>query len=428
MYLTIFEEIVQTMHQDYAGYQDKKGWDQPLLFQQQIANIDESDSESRGTFVEIVKDYLVDFHDNHIFFSQTGTQQEPRKEIGFAVRRYHDELYITDVSNDGRVQNGWSITAVDGKTILHMRDQYDRYLNENHAEREKWGPILAKASSCTVKKKDGSEMELSLIKAEKRIYTPEYSVKEIEEGIYLIKMTDFMNPDAVSDLVKKHQKELSSSKGLIFDVRLNLGGNDSSYYPLFPFIFSKEGTELAPDSNDGMLFNCTVNNSERQLKSMEGEEDQIESEEARAILHFFQQQWMNNRGRGFVEFPFEEIMPETFIKGSDLPEKIVVLTDVYCGSSGDSFVEVCKKSPKIKVVGRATMGLNDYANLTSLIFREGFELHYPTSKLMRVDRGEGMTKKGIQPDIYIPWTPEHIERDVDLETALTFIQKGDPIC
>ncbi|WP_158598337.1 hypothetical protein [Falsibacillus albus] len=29
--------------------------------------------------------------------------------------------------------------------------------------------------------------------------------------------------------------------------------------------------------------------------------------------------------------------------------------------------------------------------------------------------------KGVEPEIYIKWTPEHIERDVDLERALEFL-------
>lgn len=31
-YLDIFAEIVTIMHQDYAGYEEKKGWDHPDYF------------------------------------------------------------------------------------------------------------------------------------------------------------------------------------------------------------------------------------------------------------------------------------------------------------------------------------------------------------------------------------------------------------
>ncbi|SYX83183.1 hypothetical protein [Paenibacillus alvei] len=32
--------------------------------------------------------------------------------------------------------------------------------------------------------------------------------------------------------------------------------------------------------------------------------------------------------------------------------------------------------------------------------------------------------KGIQPDIYIKWTPKHIEEDIDLQHALKLINKS----
>ena len=91
------------------------------------------------------------------------------------------------------------------------------------------------------------------------------------------------------------------------------------------------------------------------------------------------------------------------------------------GSSGDSFVEYCKKSSKVTVIGRATMGLNDYANLTSKIWDQGFELAYPTSRLSRIDKGQGMTGVGIEPHLHIPWTTEHLEVDVDVDRALKIL-------
>ena len=71
-------------------------------------------------------------------------------------------------------------------------------------------------------------------------------------------------------------------------------------------------------------------------------------------------------------------------------------------------------------IGRATMGLNDYANLTSKIWAEGFELAYPTSRLSRIDKGQGMTGVGIEPS-HIPWTPEHLDVDIDMDRALDML-------
>lgn len=114
-------------------------------------------------------------------------------------------------------------------------------------------------------------------------------------------------------------------------------------------------------------------------------------------------------------------MPDTLIYGRGNPKSIVVLADFMCGSSGDSFVETVKKSNKVTVVGRATMGLNDYANLATQKWDEGFEFMYPTSRLTRIDAGQGMTGVGIEPQLYIPWTPEHLNVDVDMESALVVL-------
>ena len=167
-----------------------------------------------------------------------------------------------------------------------------------------------------------------------------------------------------------------------------------------------------------MFLNCTEANAERETEAIVKELEHIQDEQAQLFLKVFLKEWERHKGKGFVEFDFGDLFPDTFVKGSSHPKRIIVLSDVMCGSSGDSFVEVCKKSNKVTVVGRATLGVNDYANLATKRWDEGFELMYPTSRLSRIDKGEGMTGKGIEPDIYIPWTPEHLETDVDVKRAL----------
>jgi hypothetical protein len=45
---------------------------------------------------------------------------------------------------------------------------------------------------------------------------------------------------------------------------------------------------------------------------------------------------------------------------------------------------------------------------------------YPTSKVASVLE-KRFTYNGIDPHIYIPWTPEHIESDLDLKEALKIL-------
>ncbi len=414
----IFKEVVHIMQHDYAGCKDKSGWDQPSYFGQKIKNFKEMNLLTKELFTEIVNDYLVDFNDKHIFFKGLYSENKKTNVRGFQVRRYEDRLYVSDVDQETRLEKGMFFKSLGGLTILDLKELHKRLLNENHSERENWGPILSLYDYGELEDGHGKLVNFSFRSYVKEPYTPVYSVSELENNILLFKITDFMNSEAIMSLIEKNKEILNTSERWIIDVRVNHGGSDFSFYPLLPYIMPEEGVELL-DKDDKMLYHCTISNCKRQIENIEQDLENIQDEQAKSFLNFLKKEWGFNEGKEFVEFNFIDILPNTFVKGKKNPKEIVVLSDCMCGSSGDSFVEVCKKSRKVKVIGRATMGLNDYANLTLKKWDEGYELWYPTSRLSRIDKGLGMTGKGIEPNIYIPWTPEHLERDVDLEAALS---------
>jgi C-terminal processing protease CtpA/Prc len=49
-------------------------------------------------------------------------------------------------------------------------------------------------------------------------------------------------------------------------------------------------------------------------------------------------------------------------------KKVIVLSDTYCRNAGEVFVQTCKISSKVTVVGRPTLGSTDYANSNVLDF------------------------------------------------------------
>lgn len=85
-----------------------------------------------------------------------------------------------------------------------------------------------------------------------------------------------------------------------------------------------------------------------------------------------------------------------------------ILTDECCCSAGEYFVELASKSPKVSVVGRPTMGINDYSNCTNAVWGD-FYFAYPTSRDCRIDLGKGLLGKGVPVDEYIKWTPDSID-------------------
>lgn len=421
----IFNEIVHTMHLDYAGFKDKQGLDNPDRFLKKIQQLKESNLLTRERFIEIVKDYLVDFNDQHIYFydgdSSVNTNLQDR---GFRVRRYKEHLYVTQVHGEENLKVGMFFKSIGGLTIPELQEKHHRLLNENHPEREKWMPILALYEYGEIEDEQGNTSMIRFKFYEKEKYVSTYDIKKMNENTVLLTFTDFMDPDAIATLIEENEVLLGTTENWIIDVRINYGGSDSSFLPLLPYLMPVEGVELA-NPEDKMFFNCTDANAAIALEELRSQLKNTQDAQAQQFIKIFIREWQKNKGKGIVEFDFADILPETFIKGSNHPKQIAVLSDFMCGSSGDSFVEICKKSNKVVVVGRPTMGLNDYANLVGKKWAEGFEFMYPTSRLSRIDKGMGMTGKGIEPDLYIPWTPQHLKVDLDLDKALDFLSLGN---
>ncbi|MFB4212165.1 S41 family peptidase [Shouchella sp. JSM 1781072] len=403
----VFSNIVKVMHYDYAGCEDKKGWDQPKAFTSKVREV-----ENREDFVEVVRDYLLDFDDQHLFFlDEKQSRRETKKDVGFRVRRYEDRLYVTSVYEANILKIGTYFRSLDGERILDSRNKYERYLNEHHPEREDWTFILQQCKTAEAVTPNGEVFQYNFTHYEQNHRPPTYAVQEVMNDIVLLTFTDFMNAESIAQLVENQRKLLERSNNWIIDVRTNGGGSTSSFASLLPYMLPEKG--IAVDSTfHEMSFNFTEASAKRQLASIEQMLVQEKNLETIDLLKRYEAMWQEHRGTGFAMSSLHA-KPDLFKKGTATPKQIFVLTDVYCGSAGDAFVELAKLSPKVTVVGRPTKGLNDYSNVVRAEW-DGFALYYPTSRLMRIDNGQGMSKVGISPNHYIPWTPQHLYEDVDL--------------
>lgn len=64
------------------------------------------------------------------------------------------------------------------------------------------------------------------------------------------------------------------------------------------------------------------------------------------------------------------------------------------------------------------MGVTDYSNLAISDYVD-FQFMYPKSRLNSIDKGGGLTGKGIQVDIHIPWANKFINKDLDMKYVLS---------
>ena len=209
-------------------------------------------------------------------------------------------------------------------------------------------------------------------------------------------------------------KNLEACKNLIIDVRENGGGADSGFYPLMEYAFPA-GEPAGKYIH--MEYPIAVNYSERNCHDRrmiltETFGNQV-PEDMKAMIEGLLASLDENEGKGFVIEP-EDVFD---MVGRENPQHVWIITDEQCGSSGDAFVEIMSFSPKVTVVGRPTSGITDYSNCSMVKWGE-FALVYPTSRDSRIDHGKGLGQKGVPVDVYIPWGPESIGKDIELDYVL----------
>ena len=144
-------------------------------------------------------------------------------------------------------------------------------------------------------------------------------------------------------------------------------------------------------------------------------------EETAKMLDAMEAELEKYKGKGFIEDSQDMELP---IVGEDGVEHVYIITDENCASSGDAFVEIMSVSPKVTIVGRPTMGIQDYSSICEVSLGD-FSFVYPTTRLTAIDDGIMQTKNGVAVDVYVPWTLDFLTCDVDLETVMDLIKKKE---
>ena len=413
-YKALFNEIVLIMHQDYAGKEEKKNWDRPRNYEIKLETLIKNNAIDELIFYDLVWNYLADFKDDHILWRHAKASYT---SIGFMTRRYMKSLYVTKVINPKiALKAGMRIVKIDHQDLSYYEEKFPYHLKEKSEERQSWHFILQRAQSVTIEE-NNQFIEVSILK-NIPLETPlePYEIKVLEPDIVYIRLEDFNAPDTIYDLFEAHKSTLESTPYWIIDVRVNHGGSDNAYAPILPYLFNQGDTLYEED----VYFLMSERNCALRIQLLEQfMAQQSHKPETKEMIITYIEDLKKQRGKGFVKAKSNE--PKTFSNTYPNPQKVVVLTDVYCSSSGDQFVYDCKQSEKVHVIGRPTLGVIDYSNLAKLKLKDTYELWYPTSKMASVMRGELLTE-GVQPDRYIPWNPSHIFEDVDLIEAKHYLK------
>lgn len=409
----IFKDIVWIMTHDSSTVKDRKGCN-PQPFLEKI-----TDNMTEQEFLYQVRTYLASFGIiGHISFHDK--KSGPK---GFLLRISEQEMFVEEANQDTGLQVGDRILSLDGMSLEQVALQHPNYFISLTPERRyrEWADLLLMAEQVTVLR-DGREMSIT-VRASQQAQKAQIFWKELESDILYLRLDNFMDEEAINRLYQECLQKIAETETLIIDVRYNNGGTDSLYFPLLHLGLEEgKGYDTLDLQDDGMEILYTEGNVDRRLKDFETwlQQENISPDTVK-LLEDFRNNLLQNRGKGYVRYQDDQDELFPGVKGGHYPEQIFVLSDIYCASSGDNFVKMMKDFKKVTVIGRPTLGILDYSNCCKVDYDDYF-LMFPTSRWLAIDKGKGMTDKGVLPDIEVPWTPAHFERDVDLDKCLKLIE------
>ena len=416
--LELFAAVVTILQEDSSTKKEIAGAD-PALFRERI-----SEDMPEAEFLYNMHAYLASFG----ILSHLSFYPKDKPVLGFRLRRYENALYVLEAMEGTGLQKGDRIEKLEGIPLLDYYQKHQEFFVSSSPERQylDWS-LLVKAAQSIEVVRQGELLQLTVGDVVESFEKTGFEAYFIQPDTYYLKMENFHDEATIGALYQEALPEMARAKYVIIDVRINHGGSDSLYFPLFPYALpaGQKFKDLEADEGFGMEILYTKTNVAHRLQQFESYlKDPALSPESRKMIEEFSEDLLANQDKGYLTYGEDSADSEDtfsrFVGLEEAPEKIILLADVTCGSSGDNFVDIMKKMPKVTVIGRPTLGILDYSNCCVADFGD-YELLYPTSRSLAIDAGCGMTDIGVLPDIEVPWTPEHLTRDIDLEVALSYL-------
>ena len=221
----------------------------------------------------------------------------------------------------------------------------------------------------------------------------EASLKQLSDKTLLITLPSFEwdEKKKIDSIIKKNQVLLDKTPNWIIDLRGNMGGNDFTYSPFIPYLYTNS---IATFPSEYWASEDNIKNYEQQLK------DKSVDEEAKKYIADVVTLMKKNVG-GFINPGGQDTMYIKLDYIYEYPKKVAFLIDRNKSSSAESLLLTAKQSKKVTVFGENSYGMLDYANSQYFdIFCTEYNLIIPISRSKRLPQNP-IDNIGIKPDILI---------------------------
>ncbi len=390
----------------------------------------------------------------------------------YRVQRYGDALYVVSAEPGAPVRTGERIVGVNKKTLDAIRPEVERTLRTTvepaDPEREDWSIVLAFAKHLTVVGLDGVERTVKVAPGESAVTermkayyakrdgagadgapagdegVPEAAGAPAAEPeppcalrragrIAVLRLADpgdaGFAPALEGVLAELGRRRAAGEvDGLVVDARGAQGGAQRDIYPLVGALLAPGAAAKPADAfgRPGILMNCSRRNVDVKLAELAALRAQLAAgadglaAEDAAELDALEAELKEKRGHGLVPDESDYYDDASFASAADgMAGRTVVLADRYTSDAAEWLAFAAKRLGYAAVAGRATAGSLDNTCPRVVRLDEDFALVVPTAKYLAATEGQATLGRGVVPDVHLAWTPEQLERDVELERACT---------
>ncbi len=360
-------------------------------------------------------------------------------DLGFRTKRCGDFLYVTQADQETRLKPGMRIVAVGmNKIEFLLKDTGAEIFWGRDTDREDWDLAMRMFDDIDVFPGDGHVMRLDLRKYP--VVAPKAEMSVRTEGSAVIARVDSLaDAEAAQQLAEDVRRALAAgATKLVLDLRhcTDEAADADAYLALLPFLVDEE--QAARDiMGDVELVSVYSKNNARILTDdiervrpnldAQGQElaDSLVADiQAKADEVLARKRTTHVMAQRLKLAELDETLPSPFgdervAPDANAPALACILVDSTCGYAAERLAQAVMGMRRVKLVGRATQGLVDYANyLTCELEGINCSFTYPMSRTKANRDGAGYAKFGLPLDVHVPFTPEECTADTILAAAL----------
>jgi hypothetical protein len=411
----IFDSVQLYMTKNYAGFADKTNTGNEQIFlthTSQMRSLSQTATTTPQCFYVINK-WLSFFKDQHVYLNTTpnaDTISLSKAELSRLQRSNPDSIegiyyYGTDsiykvavVKNKKGLRSyagvivaskapTWKRGELKFELILNSDGHYDMNLfNRNHEVTPgQLDPDWVKAG---VARASITNVPSALFKEEEN-HTVFFKQIDSATGYLRVQSFDGAYYRKIDSVVYTNKSLIQRLPRLVIDVRGNGGGSDRSKKALQEIIYTQPvkdiGNDIWATPENVLAWEILIRKYRGKLPDDHLNRLQRKIDKTKGV-------------NGFMNF--NDDVTYTVAETWPQPQKVAILIDKGCGSSTEEFLLEALQSKKVILAGTPSAGVLDYSNVVAKEFAcPNFELHYPTTRSRRIDLGQGIDNKGIQPNM-----------------------------